>query len=198
MPQSQIWFPISFQRVHANLSRRLSYVWVENFRQKVPFRRRRRVVRGEHQLHFKHTVFKRRVFRTSNFCVHVLDVRFCQFYLLVLSKNRSGASCARKVSEKSRVEQNTTSKRGVTRQGHQTQSLSLSLSLFRVNVSPAQKKRRRTVIPSAGFFCKSLICFTIAPTAPLETWSMTMMILMSFLPPSRFSPKPLLQRQKVG
>ena len=102
------------------------------------------------------------------------------------------------VSEKSRVGHNNTSKRGVTRQGHQTQSLSLSLSLslFRVNVSPAQKKRRRTVIPSAGFFCKSLICFTIAPTAPLETWSMTMMILMSFLPPSRFSPKPLLKRQR--
>ena len=56
-------------------------------------------------------------------------------------KNRSGASCARKVSEKSRVGQNTTSKRGVTRQGHQTQSLSLSLSLSRQRFAGAKEKK---------------------------------------------------------
>ena len=55
---------------------------MENFRQKVPFRRRRRVIRGKHQLHLKHAIFKRRVLWTSNFRVHVLYVRFCQFYLL--------------------------------------------------------------------------------------------------------------------
>ena len=38
------------------------------------------------------------------------------------------------------------------------------------------------MIPSAGFFCKSFICFTIAPTAPLETWSMMMMMSCLYPP----------------
>ena len=116
----------------------------------------------------------------------------------MLSKKPSGASLARKVSE-SRVGQNTTSKRGNETRTSDTPSLSFASSkkerLYASTLRRRVKKRRRTVIPSAGFFCKSLIWSTIAPTAPLETWSMMMMILMS-LPPSRFSPKPLLKRQR--
>jgi hypothetical protein len=54
------------------------------------------------------------------------------------------------------------------------QPLSLSLARARAFHANRRKKRTnnaRTVIPSAGFFCKSLICFTMAFTVAVDKCS---------------------------
>jgi len=94
-----------------------------------------------------------------------------------VSKKR--ASRSRKQKKKKRGEEEEEEEEAtISKSNCLCSSLSLSLSLSRARISHEPKqKNKRTVIPSAGFFCKSLICFTMAFTVAVDKCSIFLLLL---------------------